>query len=76
MNKYEGYTLRWAHGRLQWAMDALDHIEAHGLLPVDGRPTTLATDLPAICYVLGEKADNDPRVQRVRTALKKWNLIE
>lgn len=74
ISKYDGYSLSWAHGRLKYAEEALDHIEEHGLLPVDGRPFTLKTDLPAICYVLGDKADEHPTIRRVREALKIWGL--
>ena len=76
MNKYAGYTTDWAHGRLKWAEDALDHIEQHGLISGDRRPYVLQTDLPAICYVLGNLADGHPVVCRVREALKKWGLEE
>ena len=76
MEKYAGYTLEWAHGRLKWAMDALDHIEKNGLIPGDRRPHVLQTDLPAIRYVLGNLADGNSQVCRVRDALKKWHLEE
>lgn len=72
--RYQGYTAEWAHGRLLWAKEALDHIEQYGLRPGDRRPYTLATDLPAICYVLGELADEHPTVKRVEWALGMWRL--
>lgn len=76
MDKYAGYSLEWAHGRLKDAMYALDHIEKHGLIPGDRRPHVLQTDLPAIVHVLGNFADENPHVCRVREALKKWGLDE
>lgn len=72
--RYSGLTVNWAHGRIQWANDALNHIEQHGLIPGDRRPYTMAIDLPAIRYVLGDLADGHPTVIRIKEALKKWNL--
>lgn len=72
--RYEGYSRIWAYGRLKWANEALDHIERFGLVPGDGRPYTLATDLPAIRYVLGELADGHPSVQRIAKALELWGI--
>ena len=64
----------WAHGRLRWAADALDHIDQYGLVPNDGRPHTLADDLPAIYDSLGDLAGGHPTVIRIRAALKRWGI--
>jgi hypothetical protein len=74
MNTYAGFGLDWAHGRLKWANDALDHIDQYGFVPGDSRPYTLATDLPIICDVLGNLADGHPTVSRIKSALVLWRI--
>lgn len=75
---YEGYTLEWAQGRLRYADEALNHIDAHGLVPNDGRPATMAGDLPPIEAVykrLGYDPDTHATIQRVKAFLREQQML-
>lgn len=74
LNTYAGFSPDWAHNRIKWANEALDHIDQYGLVPDDSRPYTLATDLPIICDVLGNLAGGNPTVIRIKSALALWGI--
>ena len=43
-------------------------------LPINLAKSTVATDLPAICYVLGDLADGHPMVIKIKAMLKQWGI--
>lgn len=68
--------LAWANGRLKTDIEAIEHIEKFGLLPNDGRPRMLQYDLAAIVNILGDFADTNNEVQRIRKFFIKHHIDE
>lgn len=68
--------LSWANGRLKTDIEAIEHIEEFGFLPNDGRPRMLQCDLAAIVNILGDFAEANNEVQRIRAFFKKHHIDE